>query len=98
LSLAHALGLDKTTLTSLLDRMENRGFITRCLDTHDRRARIPVLTDAGRSVQCKVAAARDHAEAMALRGFTAAEQELLRDLLARLATDQPGNSSHGSCI
>jgi MarR family transcriptional regulator, organic hydroperoxide resistance regulator len=98
LSLAHALGLDKTTLTSLLDRMENRGFITRCLDTHDRRARIPVLTDTGRSVQCKVAAARDHAEAEALRGFTPAERDLLRDLLTRLATDPPGNSSHGSCI
>lgn len=98
LSLAHALGLDKTTLTSLLDRLENRGLIARCLDNHDRRARIPVLTDAGRSIQCKVAAARDHAEAEALCGFTAAERELLRSLLTRLAAEQPGDSSHGSCI
>ncbi|HEV3382727.1 MAG TPA: MarR family transcriptional regulator [Trebonia sp.] len=98
LSLAHALGLDKTTLTSLLDRLENRGLITRCLDTHDRRARIPVLTDAGRSVQSEVAAARDQAEVHVLCGFTAAERELLRSLLTRLATEQPGNSAHGSCI
>lgn len=98
LSLAHALGLDKTTLTSLLDRLENRGLITRCLDAHDRRARIPALTDAGRSMQCTVAAARDRAEAQALRGFTDAEQELLRGLLTRLATEQPGDTSHGSCI
>lgn len=98
LSLAHSLGLDKTTLTSLLDRLENRGLITRCLDTHDRRARIPVLTDAGRSVQCEVAAARDNAEAKALRGFTAAERDLLRNLLTRLAAEQPSGSSHGSCI
>lgn len=98
LSLAHALGLDKTTLTSLLDRLENRGLITRCLDAHDRRARIPVLTDAGRSVQCEVASARDRAEAEALGDFTAAERELLRGFLTRLAAERPGGSSHGSCI
>lgn len=100
LSLAHALGLDKTTLTSLLDRMENRGFITRCLDDHDRRARIPVLTAAGQSVQREVAAARDRAEATALRGFTAGERESLRDLLTRLAARPPDGAgqAHGSCI
>ena len=98
LSLAHEVGLDKTTLTSLLDRLENRGLITRCLAARDRRARIPVLTDAGRTVQAKAAAARDHAEAEALSGFTPAEQHLLRTLLARLATDQPAAPSHGSCI
>lgn len=97
LSLAHSLSLDKTTLTSLLDRLENRGLITRCLDTHDRRARIPVLTDAGRSVQRTVAAARDRAEADALHGFTTAERELLRGLLSRLTAEQHG-SPHGSCI
>ena len=29
LALAQSLGLDKTTMTSLLDRMESRGLITR---------------------------------------------------------------------
>ena len=50
LALAQSLGLDKTTMTSLLDRMEARGLITRSIDRHDRRARIPELTGrAGRS-------------------------------------------------
>ena len=100
LSLAHALGIDKTTLTSLLDRMENRGFITRCLDTHDRRARIPVLTDAGRSVQRDVAEARDRIEASVFRGSTDRERQLLVELLTRLATEQTGDAArtHGSCI
>src|ERR1700760_3765440 len=48
LALAHSLGLDKTTMTSLLDRMEARGLVTRSTDSHDRRARLPQLTGEGR--------------------------------------------------
>lgn len=95
LALAHTLGLDKTTLTSLLDRLETRGYVTRSLDSHDRRARIPSLTSSGVEVQRRVAAARDETEAAALCGFTGAEQQLLRDLLARLAA---GADGPGSCI
>jgi DNA-binding MarR family transcriptional regulator len=97
LALAQALGLDKTTLTSLLDRLEARGYVTRSLDSHDRRARIPSLTSSGLEVQRRMAQARDETEAAALRGFTAGEQDLLRDLLARLAAD-PGRNLTGSCI
>jgi MarR family transcriptional regulator, organic hydroperoxide resistance regulator len=95
LALAHTLGLDKTTLTSLLDRLVARGYVTRSLDSHDRRARIPSLTSSGLEVQRRVARARDETEAAALCGFSAAEQELLRNLLARLAADAGGP---GSCI
>jgi DNA-binding MarR family transcriptional regulator len=102
LALAHALGLDKTTLTSLLDRLENRGLLTRTLDRHDRRARIPALTPAGRNTQQRVARARDETEAAVLHGFTSAERKLLRDLLGRLAADadKPGSGRRttGSCI
>ena len=95
LALAHSLGLDKTTMTSLLDRMESRGLITRCTDSHDRRARIPELTGEGRRVQAEVTSARDRAEAGLLGGFTADEQRQLRGLLTRLTV---APSAHGSCI
>ena len=95
LSLAQSLGLDKTTMTSLLDRMEARGLITRSVDRHDRRARIPELTGRGRQIQAEVTSARDRVEAGLLGGFTADEQRQLRDLLTRL-TVVP--SDHGSCI
>jgi DNA-binding MarR family transcriptional regulator len=100
LAVAHALGLDKTTMTSLLDRMEARGLVTRCTDSHDRRARIAVLTEAGRRIQAEVSQARDRVEASLLAAFSAHEQELLRELLARLA-DAPGSDclkATGSCI
>jgi MarR family transcriptional regulator, organic hydroperoxide resistance regulator len=95
LSLAQSLGLDKTTMTSLLDRMESRGLITRCTDRHDRRARIPELTAAGRRIQAEVTSARDRVEAGLLGGFTADEQHQLRGLLTRLTV---APSAHGSCI
>src|ERR1700742_3637572 len=57
LALAHDLGLDKTTLTSLLDRPEAHGRVVRRVDPHGRRARIPELTGAGRRMQAKVTSA-----------------------------------------
>jgi MarR family transcriptional regulator, organic hydroperoxide resistance regulator len=100
LALGHMLGLDKTTLTSLLDRLETDGLIVRSLDPHDRRARIPEITTAGRRIQSRVTQARDHAEAELLNAFTGQEQRLLRDLLTRLAVSPSGDGMHapGSCI
>jgi DNA-binding MarR family transcriptional regulator len=95
LALAHSLGLDKTTMTCLLDRMEARGLITRCTDSHDRRARIPELTEDGRRVQAEVTSARDRVEAALLAIFTPQEQHQLRDLLSRLANS---DTATGSCI
>jgi MarR family transcriptional regulator, organic hydroperoxide resistance regulator len=100
LAVGHALGLDKTTLTSLLDRLESDGLVIRSLDPRDRRARIPEITTTGRKTQARVTRARDHAEAESLKAFSAQEQHLLRDLLTRLAASQAGDCLHGSgsCI
>lgn len=95
LALAHSLGLDKTTMTSLLDRMEARGLVTRYTDSHDRRARIPELTEEGRRLQAEVTSARDQVEAALLATFTPQEQHQLRDLLSRLANS---DTATGSCI
>jgi len=100
LALAHALGLDKTTLTSLLGRLEDSGLVVRRLDPRDRRARIPEITETGWRTQAAVADARDRAQAELLGAFSATEQALLRDLLTRLAAGQPGSCTDtgGSCI
>lgn len=99
LALAQSLGLDKTTMTSLLDRLEFAGLVTRCQDSRDRRARIPELTEMGSRVQHELVAARDRAEAAALRKFSADEQQVLRALLNKLAAepaDRP--KATGSCM
>lgn len=100
LALGHALGLDKTTLASLLDRLEAAGLVVRGLDRRDRRARIPEITELGREIQAQVAESRDRAEADVLGAFSAQEQRLLRDLLTRLADVDASAASDilGSCI
>lgn len=95
LALGQALGVDKTTLTSLLDRLETAGLVVREQDQRDRRARIPVTTRAGRAVQRKVAKGRDVAEASL--PFTHAEHLALHDLLGRLAGHEEGGPG-GSCM
>ncbi|WP_431218937.1 MarR family winged helix-turn-helix transcriptional regulator [Leifsonia xyli] len=47
IELGRALGLDKTTLMSQLDRLERAGLVERRPDPRDRRARIPAITDEG---------------------------------------------------
>ena len=99
LALAQSLGLDKTTMTSLLDRLEAAGLVTRAQDSRDRRARIPGLTVAGTRVQHELIAARDRAEAVVLSQLSADEQRVLRAMLSRLAegpADDP--RAAGSCM
>jgi MarR family transcriptional regulator, organic hydroperoxide resistance regulator len=66
-------GTRASTLTGVLDRLENRGYLTRELDATDRRSfRLP-LTEAGRAAAERV---------------RAAIADLERDALARLSATQ----------
>ena len=60
--LGERTGTRASTLTGLLDRLENRGYLTRELDPADRRSfRLP-LTEAGQAVAGRVRAAVAHLE------------------------------------
>src|SRR6266571_4629729 len=61
LEIATQLGIDKSTLVPLLDRLERDGLIVRSTSERDRRVRIPQATPAGIKVVEKVAIARDAA-------------------------------------
>jgi DNA-binding MarR family transcriptional regulator len=61
LEIATHLGIDKSTLVPLLDRLEKAGLLVRTASQRDRRVRIPRPTQAGREIVAAVAVARDHA-------------------------------------
>ena len=88
LELSRVVCVDKTTLISVLDRMEKQDLVVRTVDPSDRRVRIPQITPTGRKVYAKFAVARDAAEARALEGVDAADRALLLSLLARIADSQ----------
>ena len=93
--LAKTVGLDKTTLMSLLDRLEQQGLVVRRSDPRDRRARVPDLTPAGEARRSTVAAASAAAELHALSGFSATDVAVLRRMLFELI----GTSTDpGSCV
>jgi DNA-binding MarR family transcriptional regulator len=88
LELSRMVCVDKTTLISVLDRLEQHELVVRTVDPADRRVRIPQITPAGRRVYAKFATARDAAEARALDGVEPSQRALLLDLLARIADRQ----------
>jgi DNA-binding MarR family transcriptional regulator len=61
LEIATQLGIDKSTLVPLLDRLERDGLIVRTVSERDRRARIPQATPAGVAMVKTVAIAREAA-------------------------------------
>jgi DNA-binding MarR family transcriptional regulator len=93
--LAKALGLDKTTLMSQLDRLERMGLVVRRSDPRDRRARIPEITEAGNALRAKVASACDGAEAAALNSFSQVQVQTFRRMLFDIIGD---SEDRGSCL
>ena len=91
--LGRALGLDKTTLMSQLDRLEGRGLVQRRSNPHDRRARIPAITGAGETLRAATAAACAEIETGAVGEFGPADVRLLRRMLIEIIgeSDDPGS-------
>jgi len=86
LEIARQLGIDKTTLIAVLDRLEGRDFIVRSASPTDRRVRIPTATAAGTAVYEKVTVERDAAIAARLGEVPEAEQRALRSALWTIAS------------
>ncbi len=93
--LAKTLGLDKTTLMSQLDRLEQMGLVVRRNDPRDRRARIPEITEEGQTVRARVASACADVEAVALGGAGPDQQTLFRRMLFDIIGD---SEDPGSCL
>jgi MarR family transcriptional regulator, organic hydroperoxide resistance regulator len=95
IELGRALGLDKTTLMAQLDRLERSGLVVRRNDSRDRRARIPEITDAGRTLRATVASACDDVETAAVKGFSHQQVQVFRRILIDIIGD---SEDPGSCL
>ena len=82
--LAERMYLDSSTITGLLDRMEQKGLIKRLPDASDRRALSVILTPAGEELESPVSQAILDANKSVLRNFSEAEAQILRKLLLEL--------------
>lgn len=82
--LAERTGVDASTMTKTLQRLERRGFVERRADPDDTRATRVFLTPAGRDLETAIAAQWEQLEERTLAGFSLDERTFLRRLLRRV--------------
>jgi DNA-binding MarR family transcriptional regulator len=85
--LSAATGRDKTRLIENLDRLEQRGLVTRTPDPGDRRNRIVSLTADGRQVLRECHTAIRAMEEELLAGLPPAERAAFEHALVRLVDE-----------
>jgi DNA-binding MarR family transcriptional regulator len=71
--LASAIAKDRATTGSVIDRLEQKGLVTRLISPRDRRARVLALTDKGRAVLSDMTPEVETLQADILPGLTDAE-------------------------
>jgi DNA-binding MarR family transcriptional regulator len=82
--LARLLGLDKSSVTGLVDRAERRDLVARVPSTEDRRVLLVSLTDHGRSLVSAGAALFNADIALLLERLPASDRDTLAWLISRL--------------
>jgi DNA-binding MarR family transcriptional regulator len=82
--LAQTLTIDRANMVTLLDVLEERGFIERQADPLDRRRHVVKLTASGQGVLQQIRQARAKVDAAFFAGLDNEEQETLHRLLVKL--------------
>ncbi|MDO5572587.1 MAG: MarR family transcriptional regulator [bacterium] len=73
--IAARTGLAKTTLTSMLERMESKGHVRRCFDREDKRKVRICLTEKAKSMEEKYLEVSEQMNRIFYKGFT--DQEIV---------------------
>ncbi|MDF2934670.1 MAG: MarR family transcriptional regulator [Paenibacillaceae bacterium] len=93
--LAQATALGKTTLSSMLERMETAGHIERTADAADKRSTLVALSDSSKSMMDKYQEVSEDMLALFYEGLTEAEvdrfEATLRHILANLTRYEEEN-------
>jgi DNA-binding MarR family transcriptional regulator len=87
--LGEALGIDRSTMVSLIDQLEGAGLARRRPSATDRRAREIAITPTGRRLLQRARGLIAHVEDEVLAGLTAAERRELLALLRRALHSAP---------
>ena len=93
--LAEATGLAKTTLTSMLDRMEQAGLVRREPTPGDRRRTQLSLTVEARALRADYDRISDTMSEIYFEGFTDAEIDQFESYLLRILSNLEGENDRG---
>ena len=89
-TLADKSGLAITSLTTMLDRMEKQGLITRTQDNSDKRKTLLILTDKARSLKTAYDAVSDKMGEIYYKGFSEEEIRSFESYLDRILMNLEG--------
>jgi MarR family transcriptional regulator, transcriptional regulator for hemolysin len=87
--LGSAMGIDRSTMVSLLDQLESAGLARRRPSATDRRAREVAITPKGRRLLQRARQMISETEDEVLAGLTAGERSELVNLLRRALESSP---------
>lgn len=84
--IARRLGVDRTSMVSLVDALESKDLVARRPDPRDRRRNVVELTEAGATTLSRATKASDKAERRLLSALSPKEAAQLRKLLGRVVS------------
>jgi DNA-binding MarR family transcriptional regulator len=82
--IAEITGKDKSTITPLVNKLLELGYITKVKDETDKRITYIILTSEGNQIKDRYKAISDDVYATAYKDFSQEEKELLLKLLKKL--------------
>ena len=82
--IAAHLGVENSTISGILERMENKGLIRRMIDSTDRRYIYIELTDVSRDLEIPVRTVVTEVDRKVLEIFDEEEKAALKNALRRL--------------
>ena len=83
-SLAEWMALDRTSISALVFRLEQQGFLERAVNGADRRARVLRLTKKGKALHDRIRPITQAAQQRILDVLAPAERRSLVDMLVRV--------------
>jgi len=83
--LAERLACVKSNVTQLVDRLEADGLVVRAADPNDRRSRLAVLTDSGKTAYARGSQIQQQTEREIFGALSKEESSALHALLAKIA-------------
>lgn len=91
--LGERLQLDSATMTGILDRMEQNGFVERRSDPHDRRNKFILLTEKGREMEIPLSQKMDEWNKVVMADFNDDDTQFFKRMLASIGL---GEMHHGN--
>ena len=82
--IAAHLGVENSTISGILERMENKGLIRRMIDSTDRRFIHIELTEVSKNLEVPVRTVVAEVDRVVLTQFDEKEIEILKNMLRRI--------------